>query len=527
MKKIGIIDSGVDGTHADLLDVLDGSLSKCFHDGCSVSEDESGHGTAVAGLATATTNNYFGVAAPGGGWGEPYPNETLVNLNVWGAWDPDGEQIIAAIEYATKNQIPVLNMSFGTSDRDIWGSLFGIRNALKNAFVQGVLPVASTGNRVGGGESYPAAFDRFVLGVGHVLKDGTRNDWNAGYFVDVVAPGGAEIVTTCAGGGYHVYGQCGYFTGTSASSPLAAGIAALLWSLEPSLINEDIMHVLPATALDYGPAGWDSAYGWGLVRADSAMRFVSCDHVLQTGSALGHNDYEDLGGRVQEFRNVTGINNLADSWRITWAHLWKFSQTVPFDAFTFEDPPHGKAWPRGRLCSTWKDTLWYDLNWEANWADTTNVGINTMDMHGYVYQVWNADSTEFLGWYPFNPRAIGAQPLNWRYAYIVPAETSRRVPDGPEESTVLVSDMRLWSTPAPDRTAIIHFILPKPVRAAVEVFDVSGRLVRAWPETPYPAGRHRLTWDGRFDNGDPASAGVYPIRFVATDRVVTGKVVLR
>ena len=62
--------------------------------------------------------------------------------------------------------------------------------------------------------------------------------------------------------------------GTSMATPHVSGVAALLWSSDPSLTNADIREAMDATALDLGAAGRDNAYGYGLVQAYNALGYL-------------------------------------------------------------------------------------------------------------------------------------------------------------------------------------------------------------------------------------------------------------
>ena len=64
-------------------------------------------------------------------------------------------------------------------------------------------------------------------------------------------------------------------TGTSMSTPHVAGVAALVWSLNPQQLDaEKVRAALLNTARDLGPAGWDSNYGEGLVQAADAVDYA-------------------------------------------------------------------------------------------------------------------------------------------------------------------------------------------------------------------------------------------------------------
>ena len=68
------------------------------------------------------------------------------------------------------------------------------------------------------------------------------------------------------------YGSMQYFAGTSGSNPNLAGIASLLWSVNPNLSGAQVRQILTTTATDIGTPGRDTTFGAGLVNADAAVR---------------------------------------------------------------------------------------------------------------------------------------------------------------------------------------------------------------------------------------------------------------
>jgi hypothetical protein len=85
-----------------------------------------------------------------------------------------------------------------------------------------------------------------------------------GNFIDISAPGN-NVLTTMTGGGY------GYWWGTSFSSPIAAGVAALVLSLQPGMSNSQLVSLLEQNADDLGTPGWDQYFGYGQVNAYKAV----------------------------------------------------------------------------------------------------------------------------------------------------------------------------------------------------------------------------------------------------------------
>jgi hypothetical protein len=110
--------------------------------------------------------------------------------------------------------------------------------------------------------------DPYVLMVSATDQDDLVPDWsNIGNSIDLSAPG-VSILTTVRSGGY------GSGTGTSASAPIVASVAALVMSVNPSLTGVEVQDILKQSANDLGPSGWDPSYGWGRVNAASAVNMA-------------------------------------------------------------------------------------------------------------------------------------------------------------------------------------------------------------------------------------------------------------
>jgi subtilisin family serine protease len=139
----------------------------------------------------------------------------------------------------------------------------------KNA---GVTHFAATGNDGLDEIDYPAG-SSFVNAVGAVNTDGSLasfSNWGAG--LNFTAPG-VNIVTTDR------VGAAGYSTvdyvrmsGTSFASPYAAGVAALMLSLNPSLSPSQVEQMMRASCIDLGTPGYDTTFGWGLVNANYSVQ---------------------------------------------------------------------------------------------------------------------------------------------------------------------------------------------------------------------------------------------------------------
>ena len=217
-------------------------------------QDSLGHGTGVAGVAVARGNDGQGIA--GAAW-----NVKVMPVKISQAGDSDTTILAKAIEYAADHGADVINISFsgGQTSQTLTA-------AVAYALAKGAVIVAAAGNDGAWSVSYPAALPG-VIAVGATSRTDTR--WpgsNAGAALDLVAPGDDIISYSLSSAG-----SFAYWDGTSLSSPLVAGVAALMLSVDPSLTPGQITDIINETAEDLGASGWDQEFGWGLLDADEAV----------------------------------------------------------------------------------------------------------------------------------------------------------------------------------------------------------------------------------------------------------------
>lgn len=262
---VAVIDSGVDYTHPELRDnFVVSSYGYDFVNSDNNPLDDNGHGTHVAGTIAAIYNNtgVVGVA----------PDVTIYALKVLdssgsGYWD----DVIAAVQWAAGHGVQVTNNSYG-SNQDPGPT---VKYAFDKAEEQGVFHAAAAGNSgnvagTGDNVGYPARYAS-VIAVAATDTDDKRGYFSStGTAVELSAPG-VGITSTVPGGGYATW------SGTSMASPHVAGTAALVIaagvkdSNGNNRTNDDVRNILDGTAQDLGEPGRDASYGYGLVRADSAV----------------------------------------------------------------------------------------------------------------------------------------------------------------------------------------------------------------------------------------------------------------
>jgi len=248
---IAIIDSGIDSTHPDLISKVAAGWN--FLDNSSNTSDVLGHGTAVAGAAAAASNNGLGVA--GVSW-----NSMIMPLVVLNASNSASYFNIAnAITYAADNGARIINVSItGNSASST------LQSAVTYAWNKGATVFAAAGNGASSTPGYPAACDHAVA-ISSTENNDTLSGFSSfGTWVDLAAPGN-NIVTTKVGGAYSAW------YGTSFSSPIVAGVASLILSLQPARSNNSLVSLLLQNADDLGAPGHDPYFGSGRVNAYRAL----------------------------------------------------------------------------------------------------------------------------------------------------------------------------------------------------------------------------------------------------------------
>lgn len=414
--KLGVLDTGIDYDHDDLGDAF-GSGWKVsggwdYVNNDSNPMDDNDHGTHVAGIAGALTNNTtndtaVGIAGVAGGWGYNRDNNTGnkgAQLFAFKVLDYDGygdtEDIVDAIfDAADPNvyDVDVLNNSYGAHAYDETE-----RAALNYAARMEKVFVAAKGNGNTSSLHYPSDFDTpWVISVGATNQAGDRAeypDWgwlegngsNYGNGIDVVAPG-TKILSTMHTKKYD------YKSGTSMATPHVSGLAALLLNQEPYLHPQDVEGIIRATAEDKYTTGYDDYYGAGRIDAGKALQYMQTPYDVYwntqvSGTSVGSsNFYHAL------FYNTGG--GLATG--MYWVKRYEIQKTVALPS-----PTNGiiSVWGRGGNDSQgWSAA---NPNYETGYCSVVSTTSTTATLKTYVYDVWNWSGTQHLGWYPCAPSSV-------------------------------------------------------------------------------------------------------------------------
>ena len=294
---IAVIDQGVELTHPDL------TLHSFSWDGVNNSSPSvvyGTHGTNVAGILGAVTNNSIGIAGIASGAKiMSLSHDLYIDNSLAG-------QLANMIIKATNQGAHVINNSWG-----IKSTSSALSSAINYAVTNGrdgkgcVLVFCSHNDSVPT-MRFPASYtpERSVIAVGATSYNGTRAAFsNYGTNLDIVAPG-VNIPTTTTGNTY-----IPSFTGTSASTPHVSGVAALMLAKNPNLYYDEVGLILQSSANKSLPGytfstttktggTWNSEVGHGLLNMYSALSMTQSVSYPNSGSVslTGGQTTLDSGG---------------------------------------------------------------------------------------------------------------------------------------------------------------------------------------------------------------------------------------
>lgn len=257
--RIAIVDTGIDTNHPDLKSKIVAQRSFAGPTESPSGRDTAGHGTAVAGVASAITDNGAGVAGA-------CPNCALMAAKISNSTDAIAvADEVQGINWARKNGADVINLSLGGP-----GAVDVEQEAVNRAWKAGVVVVAAAGNAGSREPNYPAAYRRSISVVATDARDRKAGFSSFGGTVDVAAPGVDITTTDIVGPGGFAGGGYASVDGTSFSSPMTAGAAGLLAA--QGRTAPEIRKRLQSTATDLGVDGKDSVYGHGRINAAAAIK---------------------------------------------------------------------------------------------------------------------------------------------------------------------------------------------------------------------------------------------------------------
>jgi len=223
-KTIAVIDTGVDLNHPDLSGKFVAGYDFVNND--TVAQDDQGHGTFVAGIAAAKTNNLTDIA--GVDW-----NAKIMPVKVFNATGSGTvSAVIQGVDFAANNGAKVINLSLGGG---AYSSAF--QTAINNAWNKGAIIVAAAGGSGTTTQQYPAAYANVVSVASTTSTDAKASNTSYGTWVDVAAPG-QGIVSLKMGGGTTT------MSGSSFATAIVSGMASAFASQNTTASNTTIINTI-------------------------------------------------------------------------------------------------------------------------------------------------------------------------------------------------------------------------------------------------------------------------------------------
>ncbi|MDR2449452.1 MAG: S8 family serine peptidase [Prevotellaceae bacterium] len=293
---VAIVDGGIDFNHPDLKNAMWSGIGKNFvTSGSSVTPDD--HGTHVAGVTGAITNNGAGVSGIAGGNGSGN-GIRLMSCQIFEG-DKTTSKTNQAIIYAADNGAVICQNSWGYDEAGMYNATDSVAikyfidhagklpdgSARPGTKMNGGVVIFAAGNETSNGRWYPGCFD-FVTSVSAIGYNGKRAYYsNYGPWVDIAAPGGdsnhgmrgiiLSAIPTNSSYAYKEGAGYGWMQGTSMACPHVSGVAALILSrygntaYTPSMLRERLIDSTSSLA-SYDPT-FASLMGKGLLNAERAL----------------------------------------------------------------------------------------------------------------------------------------------------------------------------------------------------------------------------------------------------------------
>lgn len=291
---VAIVDDAVLVTHPDLIPNLLPGYDVADNDTDPMPNNSAmTHGTHVAGISGAATNNGVGIASIGFG------------IRILPVKSSNQSEVItdayAGVIWAADNNADVINMSWGGSGFSNTG-----QNIITYAYDAGCVNVAAAGNDNTSQIFYPAGYNHVISVASTTTNDAKSGFSNFGNWIDVSAPGSAIRSTYFNSSFTPTYAN---LQGTSMASPMVAGLAGLVWSVNPEMSADQIIECVVNTTDNISGANpsFPNQLGTGRINAFAAVQCaLATVNAPPVASISTPNAVSCPGGLVQYFGGSLG-----------------------------------------------------------------------------------------------------------------------------------------------------------------------------------------------------------------------------
>lgn len=374
--KVGIIDSGVDGGHPDLSGKVSGDGG--YYDD---------HGTHVAGIASAKTNNSTGVA--GVDWNAQIISQRIDGADLTGMYNAVVDAVNAGAN--TLNNSWILTQGYSST----------VRSAFAYAYKMNRSATVAMGNEYQEGNpiNYPAAFGQGITAVGATDGEDKKTYFSStGNHIDVSAPGWHIYSTVPVS-----YGNYSFKHGTSMATPFVTGLASLLKGYKSDLYNDDIEHIIRISAdriwpdsYSYDENGWNTNVGCGRINARKALDLLRHPNYFAQVSTSGAYRAGNTGVYSTAFFDTPG---LAPGVYLVKRYEARKDITLPREFWSTN-----YVWGRGVTTNGYSAA---SPNFGMGFCDAVagSITSTTATLYSYVYKVWTLDG-DYVGWVPCKPEDV-------------------------------------------------------------------------------------------------------------------------
>ena len=570
LDKIGATNARniVHGSSSVKIAVVDGHGVKTNHEDLSSNYDggettyDATHGTQVAGVAAAVTNNNTGIASLS--WNTKFRAYKVDLL------EEDMEEVSSDIEAAADAGADVIVMSFATWKDTVVNTHTYVKannfeiveDAIDYAESSGAVLVASAGNdepdNFWDGFPYPQWPAQYsnVLGVSATdsldsfVVNYNYND-NGDEPINVAAPG-KYIRTTTYSGSNDTYV---YSNGTSLSAPIVASLAALIMSADPSLTPSEVRSVITLTADTVGQYnyvnGKNDYFGYGRINAYEAIRSLYNLVTIRnnfTGVA-GYPGSIKVGGSTEDSphevyilkdENITveaitqtynGIKYTFDEWHdqsttnprtfsptgdtiISASYNGKPVSPYYYDLQIVGDPydPVGLIWDQHPNTNVAKYEIWRKVKHNGVMGSPVKIATNNSRSYtthtDYEYNLTDGYTDDLLY---YDVRAYYSTEQTYSDPEWIDAfgeEAAKRATEFVEG--IIPDNYSISNYPNPfNPSTTISYSLIQDAHVTLAVYNISGQKVRELYKGHLKRGAYKSIWDGTSKSGKPVAGGIY------------------